>query len=341
MPDFSSTSNSASGPAAGEGIPFESVLIFGMGMMGASLALALRDHPVFAGRVSGVVRSEKSAALIREQGLADEVFRVDTRAAASTESGGRDGWPAGLPDPSAFDLVVLGLPVGAAVEMLPTIEKFTGVITDMSSTGAVARRAEDFADLRFVGAHPMCGSEDTGPGAARAGLFQDRLCLILDRTLRAGAGSAPPPTYDSDRDQVERLWRAVGMQTFRVDADRHDEIVGYLSHGPHVISGLLTNWARGSATVADALSRSPLPITGGGFKDMARIAGSNPEMWYEILDTNRGPVAGSLREFSAQLESLIDKLEAGAGDDADRDFWYEWFNTARKDRDFLCGYDER
>lgn len=350
-------------PVGGDLPPFESVLIFGMGMMGASLALALRQHPGFRGRVAGVVRSEKSARLIRDRDLAHEVYRLEGDSPApdgvvpdGAADAAPDGavpapdgavpalkdWPAGLPEPDNFDLIVLGLPVGGAVAMLDRIRAFRGIVTDMSSTGAVARRAEAFGDLRFVGAHPMCGSEDSGPGAAVHGLFKNRLCLLLDRRLRAepAASATLPPGYGEDLEKIEALWRALGMQTFRVDADRHDEIVGYLSHGPHLIAGALTRWARGSQTVSAALERSPLPITGGGFKDMARIAGSNPEMWYEILHTNRGPVVAGLRAFQEQLGSLIDRLERGAGDQAERDFWLEWFRAARRDRNFLCGYEE-
>ncbi len=317
-----------------EQIPFQSVLIFGMGMMGASLAKALRELPAFRGKVSGVVRSEKSATAIRSLDLADEVFRVDESAHAAD-------WPAGLPAPDTFDLIVLGMPIRGAQAMLGRLARYRGLVTDMSSTGAVARHAEQFAGLRFVGSHPMCGSADSGPAAAVRGLFQNRLCLILDRTLRESAAPvAPPPTYAADLNHIEQLWRALGMYVFRVDADRHDRIVAYLSHGPHLISGLLARWAGSVPTVTEAIRSSPIPITGGGFKDMARIAGSNPEMWIDILATNRAPVVGALRSFRDDLDTLILRLENGAGDATEAAEWLGWFRAARRDRNFLCGYDE-
>ena len=206
----------------------------------------------------------------------------------------------------------------------------------MSSTGAVARHARGLPDMRFVGSHPMCGSEKKGPTAFVADLFQGRLCMIMD-VPPEGADARIAERFATDRDRVEALWRAVGMQVFRVDPDRHDEIVAYLSHGPHLIAGLLTIWARDSETVVDSMERSPLRISGGGFKSMARIAGSNPEMWYDIVDTNRASILDGMRRFANQLEDLISLLENGKGDEADREAWHAWLNRARDDRDFLVG----
>ena len=292
--------------------PVRSVLVYGMGMMGASVGAALRRRAPDV-RITGVVRSDKSAAVIRERDFADTVLVA--------------------PDPAVlgndFDLVVIGLPVLGAVELAQRLPALKGVVTDMSSTrrevqAAFARRE----DLLFVGSHPMCGSENAGPRAARADLYQDRLCLItpLERTGEE---------HTTAIRTVEAFWRSLGMRTCELPAESHDRTLAYLSHSPHLLSGLLAIWAASSADVRDATTGAPMPITGGGFKDMARIAGSNPEMWADILFSNRDNVAGSLRDFAAQLERLIGDLES-----RDREWWLRWFAGARQDRDFLCGFEE-
>lgn len=295
------------------GIPFSSVLIHGMGMMGASLSLALREAAGFKGKITGAVRSEKSAAFIRAHNLADDVLIGDDAALAAAGKGN-------------FDLVVLGLPVRSVVETIGRFPPYRGLITDMSSTRlAVEEAATARPDLRFKGAHPMCGSENAGPSAAKPELYRDRLCIL---THLPGAG-------ESDDDKaIAQFWQAAGMRTFRMEASDHDHILAYLSHAPHFLSGILALWAYEDKHVASAIERAPMPITGGGFRDMARIAGSNPEMWEDILFTNRTAIGSSLREFRSHLDKMIENVESGNAD------WKSWFQSARRARNRLCGYPE-
>ena len=301
-----------------EEIPFRSVLIYGMGMMGASLALAMRASGLFNGKITGVVRSEKSAQFIEKHGMADRVIVAPELSVIKSQ------------DLSEIDLIILGLPVKSTVELFDYIPSYKGLITDMSSTRrevheAAARRT----DLRFVGSHPMCGSEDAGPSAARADVYHNRLCLITEPGAKEGQD------LSSDGKKIMAFWRSVGMKTYMMDPNVHDTVIAYLSHAPHLISGLIVNWASGSDPVEDSTKRSPIPITGGGFRDMVRIAGSNPEMWTDILETNRDHVVESLKDFSSKLDDLIAKAESG-----DREWWLEWFSSSRKMRNFLCGYPE-
>ena len=301
-----------------EEIPFRSVLIYGMGMMGASLALAMRGSGLFDGRITGVVRSEKSAHFIEKHGMADEVV-IASELQQVTDI-----------DLSRYDLVILGLPVKSIVELFGLLPAYSGLITDMSSTRReVHEAAAERDDLRFVGSHPMCGSEDAGPSAARADLFHNRLCLLTE----AGAGGDEELSGDGKR--IASFWKSIGMRTYMMDPGDHDTVLAYLSHSPHVLAGLLADWARGAESVDVATSRSPIPITGGGFRDMVRIAGSNPEMWTDILETNRDHISSSLKDFAGRLEVIIQQVEKG-----ERDWWLHWFGTARKARNFLCGYPE-
>ncbi|MEQ9364815.1 MAG: prephenate dehydrogenase/arogenate dehydrogenase family protein, partial [Leptospirales bacterium] len=225
---------------------------------------------------------------------------------------------------SAYDLIVLGTPVKSVQRLAALIPgDYAGIVTDMSSTRREVQAA--FAarpDLRFVGSHPMCGSENRGPSAARPDLFLNRLCILTPLERGDEALTA----------RVRDLWALLGMQTFVLSGPHHDEVLSYLSHGPHLLAGLLTLWAR-NESVNSAIAGAPMPITGGGFKDMARIAGSNPEMWTDILVSNRDFLAAGLKDFQRQLGDLIQKVESGEAGD-----WLEWFDRARAARNLLCGY---
>ncbi len=306
---------------------FRSILIYGMGMMGASLAHALRHHS--SARVAGVVRSDSSAAFLRGHNLADEVLVIPDEEAA-----------AGL-DLGPYDLIVLGTPVSSVLKLAGalSLSSFRGILTDMSSTRRDVQAA--FAgkdDVTFVGSHPMCGSEDRGPQAAVPELFLNRLC-ILTPLQPDERPHLPEAVYASALARVESFWQSLGMKTFVLDADDHDEVLAYLSHGPHLISSLLSLWAE-SPAVLNAGERAPMPITGGGFKGMARIAGSNPEMWTAILQSNRDHLRAAMRGFRAQLDALIDDLDKALPGDADSERWQEWFRRARLARNRLCGYPE-
>lgn len=300
-------------------IPFHSVLIYGMGMMGASLARALRLHTGFTGTISGVVRSRESASLIREHGLADEVHIA---ADLNRKS---------IPDLASHDFIVLGLPVRSVAYLLANLPSFSGLVTDMSSTRRLVQQAaERREDIRFIGSHPMCGSEDTGPGAFVENLFQDRLCILTPRTT-----DAENPVENPDARQVEQFWKALGMHTYFLNGESHDELLAYLSHAPHLIASILTIWARKNPHVDGSIQHAPIPVTGGGFKSMARIAGSNPEMWTDILNTNRDNLLASLELFARELDEVVKHLRATPDFD-----WQCWFREARQARNRLCGYPD-
>jgi prephenate dehydrogenase len=297
-------------------ISFESVLIYGMGMMGASLALALRNSGSFHGKITGVVRSKRSASFIEQHGMADSVV-VESDLERISEIPLDD-----------YDVVILGLPVQSIVRILEIFPSYNGIITDMSSTRKDVHEAADKrSDLRFVGSHPMCGSEDQGPMAARGDLFHNRLCIIT-KGKKSGAKS-------EDEAKVIEFWNSVGMKTYSMAPSDHDQVLAYLSHSPHVLSGLMTIWAEKAGVVDQATGQSPIPITGGGFRDMARIAGSNPEMWTDILFTNKDAIVHSLNEYADDLKTLVAKIKSG-----DRKWWLDWFAGARKARNRLCGYPE-
>lgn len=294
-------------------LPFKSVLIYGMGMMGSSLSLSLKKSDQFSGRIDGIVRSDKSAAFIKEHSICDSVY-----VAAKTDDLKKI-------DLKSYDLIVIGLPVKTAIELADKLPEFSGIVTDMSSTrreidSAFAKRS----DLRFIGSHPMCGSEDAGPESARPDLFFKRLCIVSENSL-----------LPEELESVRMLWAAVGMNTYIMSSADQDSVLSYLSHGPHILSGLISIWADGSEAVARHNSKSPLPLSGGGFRDMVRISGSNPSMWKDILSTNKDCIVDSLKEYRNILDELISEMHTKTNEE-----WENWFRDARRKRNILCGYEE-
>lgn len=325
-----------------------------MGMMGASLAAALRKQEG-APSVWGVVRSEASRHWILNHNLADEVLALSE-------------FDPGRIDLHAFDLIILGMPIQANGQVMTAIyahyfgdsrpaspstapenEVFAGhfdtdqvapskttgpradfpLITDMSSTRTFLEQvASRCPGLPFIGSHPMCGSEDAGPSAYRDNLFADRLVILVESTLRQNESAE---SYG----KLEEFWSSVGALTSRLTEKDHDLVLAYLSHAPHLISSLLATITAHRPEVRRINAQSPVPITGGGLRDMLRIAGSNPEMWRDILKTNRAFILESLRDLRHGLDELIETVDSNS-----MDWWTDWQNQSRQYRNEICGLDD-
>lgn len=283
-------------------------------MMGASLAHAIRKS-MSINKLHGVVRTGKSAKYIEGHSIADKVFVHDNLSQIQDL------------DIDEYDLVVLGIPPGTITRLVPLIRNTTALITDMSSTRKVVHEA--FAkrpELKFIGSHPMCGSENTGPAAGLPDLFVNNLCLIIS-------------DLHNNIDQIHRhllyeFWHGFGMKTFEIDVADHDKVLAYLSHAPHIISSLLTHWASSSSSVKAATESSPIPITGGGFRSMTRIAGSNPQMWTDILNANKENILASLKQYHALLGELIEQYEKKPDSE-----WLAWHKESRILRNQLCDFN--
>jgi prephenate dehydrogenase len=266
---------------------FETVALIGVGLIGGSLGLALRERRL-ARRVVAVARRPETVRQALAVGAADE-------GSSDLEAGA-----------AAADLVVLCVPV---LSMPPLVERMAphlkpgAVVTDVGSTKAVLvreipRRLR--SENRFVGGHPMAGSERTGVEAARADLFEGARYLLT-------------PAPDTPEREVERLARWVtglGAVPVRLDPEAHDRAVAAISHLPHVVAGAL----------AAAVVAGESPDTGtlrqliaGGFRSTTRIAASSPEMWRDICLTNREAVLEALQAFGSELALFTRALEAEDG----------------------------
>lgn len=267
---------------------FKKILIYGVGLMGSSLALALRklDKDI---QLYGVVRSTKSKEVISRMGIFHSVN-------IENEFLSKPNW-------SDLDLIIFGTPVDTLEALISNLPHgLNAVLTDMGSTKYaidVSVKKLLGSKHKYISSHPMCGSELSGPENAIENLYSNKLCILT-------------PIEGSDKEsllKIENFWKSIGMLCYQMDSKTHDETLSYLSHSPHILSSLMVIWAERMA--GEVNRQSPMPIMGGGFRDMARIAGSNPEMWKAILSENRKPILNSLIEFQNELNSAIELLKSG------------------------------
>ncbi|MFT3804942.1 MAG: prephenate dehydrogenase/arogenate dehydrogenase family protein [Burkholderiaceae bacterium] len=260
---------------------FERVAIIGVGMIGGSVAAAMRRRSL-ASRIVGFgpAPSVEDAVGL---GLIDEgAERIDDAVAGA-------------------DLIVLAAPIPALPDLLRRIAPSLSpraVVTDCASTKqsviAAARDALGARAGRFVAAHPIAGSERSGPGAARADLFDGcKLMLCATETTDADALAT-----------VTALWVALNAEVVPIDAARHDRLYAELSHWPHAVAFALSGAVADSEFADDALR-----FSGGGLRDTTRIGASSAELWADILLDNRAAALASADRFQRRLDRLRQALQ--------------------------------
>lgn len=274
------------------------VSIFAPGLLGASLALGLKERGAVHIRVWA--RREESAAAALSRGLADE---ASTDAAAMAQDA---------------DIVVLCMPVGAmedaARKVVPVLRPDT-LVTDVGSVKApVVRVLEPIFEgrARFIGSHPMAGSERTGMDASRPDLFSDAVCFLTptDRTAAAAVEDATA------------FWSGIGCRVRVTGPDDHDQIVALISHMPHLLAAALV-------TAVNKENPRAFEFAGPGFRDTTRIAGGSPHMWTEILRENSAEV---LKSLQAMIENLREIERLLASDDPEREYRLNEFLSLAKER---------
>ncbi|MFQ5457131.1 MAG: prephenate dehydrogenase [Myxococcota bacterium] len=282
---------------AGSQPSWRRVAIVGVGLIGGSLALALRRKGM-AKEIVGVGRSAANLALARRRRM---VSRVTSDPALGVEGA---------------DLVVLAAPVGALPELAKTIAPALApgaIVTDVGSVKEqLVPALEAIMPPRafFVGAHPIAGGEESGAGAARPDLFEGRRCVL----------TPTPDTNQAALAKVRKTWKAVGADVVVMDAAEHDNVLATVSHLPHVIAFAVVNAVAAGAPEA-------LRFAGSGFRDFTRIAASHPEMWRDIVLANRERIQAALAATVAELQNLREVIER---QDADR--LAETFTRARDTR---------
>lgn len=260
----------------------DTLALVGTGLIGGSFALALKQAGAVR-EIVGVGRNPARLTVARELGLIDRA--IDWR------------------DAGQADCILLALPVGETETVLRQLAshlKPGAIVTDAGSTKAnvvaAARAALGARVADFVPGHPIAGSEQSGPAAARADLYRGK-CVVL--TPQADTRAEAVAT-------VRALWEAAGAQVETLDAAQHDRIFAAVSHLPHLAAFVLV----------DELAQRPdsetfFRFAASGFRDFTRIAGSSPEMWRDIALANREALLAELDAYTAALQTLRTVLSAG------------------------------
>lgn len=258
------------------------VAIIGMGLMGGSLGLALRRKGL--AHVSAYARRPETRKLALDMGAVDVIFDTPQTALRSAEL-------------AVFCTPICAMPA-LAKECMSAFEPGC-VVTDVGSTKAELVRDMDslFRDtsIVFVGSHPMAGSEKSGLDAAMMNLYEGAVTAVTPGASTSEAGVQA----------VMTLWDGVGARVVRLDPKEHDSLVSKTSHLPHLISALLVMIA------GRAPQNNGLPLfLGPGFKDTTRIAGGSPDMWHDIVKSNRAAILGELRQYGDALKELTGLIES-------------------------------
>lgn len=277
---------------------YDRVALIGLGLIASSMYWAIKRDGL-AREVTGYARSEETRQTAREIGLCDRVCDSITEAV--------DG----------ADLVVLCVPVGVmgtvAAEMAPALAP-GATVTDVGSvkSGVIEQVGPHLPDnVHFVPAHPLAGTEHSGPRSGFAELFDNRWLLIV-------------PVEGSDRAAVERLrslWEAMGSNVAEMDAEHHDLVVAVTSHAPHLIAYTMVGVADDLRRVTDS---EVIKYSAGGFRDFTRIAASDPTMWRDVFLSNKEATLEILGRFTEELFALQRAIRQGDGDHL-----YDYFTRTR------------
>ena len=249
------------------------LVIVGVGLLGSSIGLAMKKRGL-ADTVIGIDRCREALEIARRREAVDLV---------ATELDGLAELNEGL--------AVICTPVRSIVDHAERIAAVNDnlLISDVGSTKGHICYALDQHGLRFVGAHPIAGSEKSGAEFGSADLFQDRLTVLT-------------PTASSRSEDVERLqhfWESLGSRVLQLAPEQHDAILAKTSHLPHAVA----------ATLASLMTEAERPFCGTGFADMTRIASGSPTVWTDIFLENRLQLLAMLEVFGDRLESLKTALQ--------------------------------
>jgi cyclohexadieny/prephenate dehydrogenase len=266
---------------------YNRLALIGVGLIGSSIARAARLQGA-VGSIVATARSPQTRKRVAELGIADQVMETNAAAVAGA------------------DLVILCIPVGAcgpvAKEIAPHLVEGATVSDVGSVKGTVVRDVGPHLPkgTHFVPAHPVAGTEYSGPDAGFAELFVNRWCILT-------------PPAGADAQAVEKLaafWRLLGANVEAMDADHHDMVLAITSHLPHLIAYTIV----GTADELQNVTRSEvLKFSAGGFRDFTRIAASDPTMWRDVFLANKDAVLEMLGRFNEDISLLTKAIRNGDG----------------------------
>jgi cyclohexadieny/prephenate dehydrogenase len=269
----------------------ERLAVIGCGLIGSSVVRAAREHGA-VGSIAVFDTSPEVRKRVRALAIADTV--AETAAEAATDA----------------DLVIFATPpaaIGEAVKAAASGLKAGSILSDVGSVkAAVAEAMEEAAPpgVFVVPAHPIAGTERSGPDAGFATLFEGRWTVICP--LREG-----DPQYDAAVERVAAFWRAIGSDAEMMDARHHDLVLAVTSHLPHLIAYNIVGTA---ADLEEVTEGEVMKYSAGGFRDFTRIAASDPVMWRDVFLLNRDAVLETLGRFTEDLQALSRAIRWGEGD---------------------------
>ena len=261
---------------------FEKVAVIGLGLIGGSLAAALRDSGE-VGEVFGVERDSESLRFALENGIAD---------AGSSEIG---------PEISGSEIVVVATYVDTIARVAEEVSGVVSPGTVVCDTGSVkapvVREMEKGPrNIRFVGAHPIAGKETSGVRESDPGLFSGKKCVV----------TPVESTCPEALSMVKTLFSLAGSEVVEMDPESHDEIFSLVSHLPHAVAYSLV-----SAVASSGGERNLFDFSGGGLADFTRVSESSPEMWAGIFIENREAVLRAIRSFAGKLGEIEKAITSG------------------------------
>ena len=259
------------------------VAIIGVGLLGGSFSLALRERQLVK-EVVGVCRRSSQSELATQIKVIDKAYGTAAEAVVGA------------------DLVVLATPMLTMATVLKEIQPHISsqcILTDVGSVKGCLQELlhNDFPEMveQFVLAHPIAGGEKSGVSAARADLFVDKHVVLTD-TEQCSSNNV---------NVVGQLWKACGANIVKMTSQQHDSVFAYTSHLPHVIAYTLVNNLHQQPN-----SEQLFDFASAGFYDFTRIASSEPIMWRDICLSNKSEVLKSIQTFSTQLQALTDAIES-------------------------------
>ena len=280
----------------------KTIYIAGLGLIGASMALGIkRDHPDY--KILGYNRSQASRDIALERGIIDRAT---------------DDFASFAP---LADVIILTLPIKQTIAFIQELAglnlKEGVIISDAGSTKAsIVEVAEEYLagkSIRFVGAHPMAGSHKTGAASADVNLFENAYYIFTPSSLTS------PDTIEEMKDLLSGLH----ARFIEIDAKEHDRVTSQISHFPHILASGLMEQTAVYAQEHEMTRR----FAAGGFRDMTRIAESEPGMWTSILLSNRETILERIEDFKNRLDEIGQAISKGE----EEQIW-NFFNQAREQR---------
>lgn len=278
------------------------VFVVGLGLIGASLCRAINRPDI---KLYGWDFQEESCEIAKSTGIVDEIAE-------------------GLPSATEMDIIILAVPVSVSMDYLQSLAelplKKDAIVTDVGSTKSAVVQLAKTLPFTFVGGHPMSGSHKSGVKAANPNLFEEAYYILT-----------PTGEQQAAVDILIELLTPTRAKFVILDPESHDEMVGVLSHLPHIVaSGLMQM----SDQLAAAYPRAN-QLAAGGFRDITRIASSDPKMWTDILLTNRKILLKLMDDWQKEMDAIKQQLKSN-----DRKAIYQFFAQAKQTRDHLPQKDQ-